>query len=145
LQSNVSSDSNRNDDRALVGECECGAVRYRVADAFLYAANCHCSRCRAATGSAFKAFAGIEREKLEITEGLDTLLVFGEEDLNHTRCAACGSLLFSVVRDGAYVHVAMGTLVGAPSIRPTEHIFVGSKAPWFEITDDLPQFDGYAA
>jgi hypothetical protein len=22
------------------------------------------------------------------------------------------------------------------------HIFVGSKAPWFEITDQLPQFDG---
>jgi hypothetical protein len=29
-------------------------------------------------------------------------------------------------------------------MRPTEHIFVGSKATWFEITDDLPQFDGYA-
>jgi hypothetical protein len=127
------------DDRMLVGECECAAVRYRVADAFLYAANCHCSRCRAATGSAFKAFAGIERSKLEITEGMDTLLVFGEDDLNNTRCAACGSLLFSVVRNGDYVHVAMGSLVDAPSIRPAEHIFVGSKAPWFEITDDLPQ------
>jgi hypothetical protein len=127
------------DDRILVGECQCGAVRYRVADAFLYAANCHCSRCRAATGSAFKAFAGIERKKLEITEGMDTLLVFGEDDLNDTRCAACGSLLFSVVRNGAYVHVAMGSLVDAPSIRPAEHMFVGSKAPWFEITDDLPQ------
>jgi len=23
--------------------------------------------------------------------------------------------------------------------RPTEHIFVGSKAPWYEITDDLIQ------
>ena len=56
------------------------------------------------------------------------------------RCAACGSLLFSVVRDGAYVHVALGSLVNAHGIRPTEHIFVGSKAPWFEITDDLPQF-----
>jgi hypothetical protein len=32
----------------------------------------------------------------------------------------------------------------APTIRPTEHIFVGSKAAWFEITDDLPQFDEYA-
>jgi hypothetical protein len=127
------------DDRMLVGVCQCGAVRYRVADEFLYAANCHCSRCRAATGSAFKAFAGIERKKLEITEGEDILLVFGDEDLNDTRCGACGSLLFSVVRNGDYVHVAMGSLVDAPSIRPTEHIFVGSKAPWFEITDDLPQ------
>ena len=128
----------------LLGKCECGTVRYRVANAFLYAANCHCSRCRAATGSAFKAFAGIEREKLELTDGLDSLLVVGEEASNDTRCRACGSLLFSVVRDGAYVHIAMGSLVDAPSIRPTEHIFVGSKAPWFEITDDLPQFEEHA-
>jgi hypothetical protein len=131
-------------DRVLLGKCECGTVRYRVADAFLYAANCHCSRCRAATGSAFKPFAGIEREKLEITDGRDTLLIVGEATLNDTRCGACGSLLFSVVRDGAYVHVAMGSLVDAPSIRPRHHIFVGSKAPWFEITDGLPQFEEHA-
>jgi hypothetical protein len=46
-----------------------------------------------------------------------------------------------VVGDGAFVHVALGSLVDAPAIRPTKHIFVGSKAAWFEITDDLPQFD----
>ena len=131
--------------RTLAGRCECGAVRYRIPDEFRYAMNCHCSRCRAATGSAFKAFAGIEREKLELTDGADALLVHGEKTLNDTRCAACGSLLFSVVRDGAYVHVALGSLVDAPSIRPTHHIFVGSKAPWFEITDDLPQFDEHAS
>ena len=128
----------------LEGKCRCGAVRYEVADAFRYAANCHCSGCRAATGSAFKAFAGIEREQLEITDGRENLLVIGEADANDTRCGLCGSFLFSVVRDGAFVHVAMGSLVDAPSIRPTEHIFVGSKAAWFEITDDLPQFDGHA-
>jgi hypothetical protein len=124
---------------ALTGKCYCGAVEYRVADEFLYAANCHCSNCRRTTGSAFKPFAGIEREKLEVTDGADKLLVYGEEALNDTHCGVCGSLLYSVVRDGEYVHVAMGTLQDEPSIRPTEHIFVGSKAPWFEITDDLPQ------
>ena len=127
----------------LGGRCECGAVRYRVADEFLYAANCHCSNCRAGTGSAFKPFAGIEREKLELTDGADKLLIWGDASNNHTRCAECGSLLYSVVRDGAYVHVALGSLADAPSIRPTEHIFVGSKAPWFEITDDLPQRQEY--
>jgi hypothetical protein len=127
----------------LEGSCECGAVRYRVEDAFLYAVNCHCSRCRASTGAAFKPFAGIEREKLELTRGVDTLLVFGEENANHTRCGVCGSLLYSVVRDGGYVHVALGSLVDAPTLRPTGHIFVGSKAPWFEITDDLPQAEEY--
>jgi hypothetical protein len=128
----------------LSGRCQCGAVRYQVADEFIYAANCHCSQCRAATGSAFKPFAGIEREQLTISEGEDNLLVFGTDELNDTRCATCGSFLFSVVRDGRYVHVAMGSLVDAPAIQPTGHIFVGSKAPWFEITDDLPQFEEYA-
>jgi hypothetical protein len=126
----------------LRGTCECGAVRYSVDDAFLYAMNCHCSACRAATGSAFKPFAGIEREKLELTAGADKLLVYGDDDLNHTRCATCGSLLFSVV--GARVHVALGSLVDTPTVEPSSHIFVGSKAPWFEITDDLPQHAEYA-
>jgi hypothetical protein len=138
------SDPFRESVSVLAGACECGTVRYRVADAFLYAANCHCARCRAATGSAFKPFAGIERDKLELVSGVDYLLVVGEPELNDTRCRTCGSLLFSVVRNGEYVHVAMGSLVDAPSIRPTEHIFVGSKAPWFEITDDLPQFEEHA-
>src|SRR5436189_909943 len=108
------------EERMLVGACECGAVRYQVPDTFLYSLNCHCSECRAATGSAFKALAGIERDKLTITQGLADVAVFGEEDLNDTRCGACGSFLFSVVRDGAYVHVAMGSLVDAPTIRPTK-------------------------
>jgi hypothetical protein len=46
----------------LAGKCFCGAVQYTVADEFLYSANCHCSDCRRTTGSAFKPFAGIERE-----------------------------------------------------------------------------------
>jgi hypothetical protein len=129
---------------SLRGGCWCGAVRFQVQDEFLYAWNCHCSRCRAATGSAFKALAGIEREKLELTQGGDALLVVGDDALNDTRCSLCGSFLFSVVREGAYVHVGMGSLIDTPSIRVSAHIFVGSKAPWFEITDDLPQFEAYA-
>lgn len=85
----------------LRGKCMCGVVRYEVDDNFRYALNCHCSNCRAATGSAFKPFGGIEREKLELTDGADRLLVFGDDALNDTRCGVCGSLLYSVVRDGA--------------------------------------------
>ena len=129
---------------SLTGGCACDAVRYTVDDAFEYASNCHCSRCRASTGTAFKAFAGIEAHKLILDAGADALFVVGEETANDTRCARCGSLLFSVVRDGAYVHVALGSLRDAPSLRPANHIMVGSKAPWFEITDQLPQYEEYA-
>lgn len=37
----------------------------------------------------------------------------------------------------------MGTLIDTPTIRPSVHIFVGSKAPRFTITDELPQFEGH--
>lgn len=127
--------------RIITGQCFCGAVHYAVADEFRYAANCHCSNCRRTTGSAFKPFAGIPREKLHVTRGEDRLKRFGDDDGHNAHCELCGSLLYSVVREGAFVHVPMGTLVDDPSIRPTAHIFVGSKAPWFQITDDLPQYE----
>jgi hypothetical protein len=128
--------------RTLVGKCLCGAVEYAVSDEFGYALNCHCSNCRRATGSAFKPFAGIERGKLRLAKGEDMLMIFGDPHAAHdVHCKACGALLYSVVREGAFVHVAMGTLVDEPSIRPTAHIFVGSKAAWFTITDNLPEFD----
>jgi hypothetical protein len=130
--------------RTLTGRCLCGAVEYEVADAFDYAMNCHCSNCRRATGSAFKPFAGIERNQLRITRCDKPVSIHGDEEAAHdVHCGACGSLLYSVVRGGAYVHVTMGTLVDEPGIRPSKHIFVGSKAPWYEITDDLPQFDEF--
>ena len=129
--------------KALRGQCLCGDVQYTVADAFLYALNCHCSHCRRATGSAFKAFAGIERHQLQIVQGADRLLIFGGTIDHDAHCGRCGSLLYSQVRDGQYLHVTLGTLVDSPTIRPSAHIFVGSKAPWFTITDDLPQFEEF--
>ncbi len=130
--------------QTLIGKCLCGAIHYAVTDEFKYALNCHCSDCRRATGSAFKAFAGIERRKLEITQGEEQVLIFGDAAANHdVHCKVCGSLLYSVVNEGAFVHVTMGTLVESPSIRPSAHIFVGDKAPWFEITDNLPQHEGH--
>ena len=78
-----------------------------------------------------------------VTQGEDALLVMGTAENNNTSCGRCGSLLFSVVRDGAYVHVTLGTLEGDPGIRPSAHIFVGSKAPWFEMGDDLPRYERF--
>ena len=125
--------------RRLTGMCLCGEVRYAVSDEFWYAQNCHCSQCRRATGAAFKSFGGIERHKLSVTQGADHLLIFGQELVHDARCKTCGSLLYSVFREGTFVHVPLGTLLDTPSIRPSAHIFVGSKAPWFTITDELPQ------
>jgi hypothetical protein len=126
----------------LRGACLCRAVEYEVADAFEYALNCHCSQCRRSTGAAFKPLAGIRRSELKIVRGGDALLNHGGQTAHDVHCRSCGSLLFSVVREGRYVHVAMGTLDDEPAIKPSMHIFVASKASWYDIRDDLPQHDG---
>ncbi|MEZ5277131.1 MAG: GFA family protein [Opitutaceae bacterium] len=135
----MSTPANSIDAHALKGMCYCGAVQFEVADAFSYSLNCHCSDCRRTTGSAFKPFAGILRQELSVTKGQDRLLIYGKEAAHDVHCAVCGSLLYSVVREEKYVHVPLGALVDEPSIRPTAHIWVSDKAPWFTITDNLPQ------
>src|SRR6476619_5224206 len=121
---------------------QCHRVRGRRRVA---AFNCHCSNCRATTGSAFLPWGEIERQKLKVTKGAASLLVIGDADADHeVRCGKCGSLLYWTVREGTYVRVPYGSLVDEPALRPTAHMFVGSKGPWHEILDEVPRHDEYA-
>jgi hypothetical protein len=126
----------------LNGQCSCGEVRFTVENAFEYAFYCHCSRCRLRTGSVFAAIAGIDIDKVEVTSGLDHLLIEGEcADGYGARCCKCHSFLFAAVRERKYMHVSLGMISDIPSRVPDHHIYVGSKAPWYQITDTLPQYE----
>lgn len=125
----------------LSGGCLCGAVHFAVEDAFIYAAYCHCSRCRRRSGSAFTVFGGIEVEKLTLRAGADHLLVAQESPEGYLCfCNGCYSPLYAAVRQRRFFHVQYGALTDTPSKKPDHHIYVGSKAPWHDITDDLPQW-----
>jgi hypothetical protein len=127
----------------LRGRCACRAITYEVADEFVAAYNCHCSRCRASTGSAFLPWGEIEPQKLRVTTGEHSLLLTGDPHGHHaTRCAECFTLLYWTGYEGK-IRVAYGPLVDEPRLKPTAHMFVGSKASWYEILDELPQHDGY--
>ena len=126
----------------IQGQCSCGEVHFSVENTFEYAFYCHCSRCRTRTGSVFAAIAGIAIDKVEVTAGHDSLLLEGEcSDGYGARCSRCHSFLFAAVRERKYMHVSLGVLQGTPSRLPDHHIYVGSKAPWFQITDGLPQYE----
>lgn len=130
----------------LKGHCACHAVEYEVADEFVAAFICHCSNCRAATGSAFLPWGEIERDKLSVTNGAASLTRLGEPGGDHEmRCAECWSLVYwtRTTPEAAYVRIPYGTLADEPALKPMAHMFVGSKAPWYEILDDLPQHDEY--
>lgn len=127
---------------ALRGRCACEAVGYEVADEFVAAFNCHCSNCRATTGSAFLPWGEVDRDKLSVVKGAGSLRVVGDADgVHEVRCRECLSLLYWISPDLRHVRVPYGTLIDEPSRTPAAHIFVASKAPWYEILDDLPRYD----
>jgi len=39
------------------------------------------------------------------------------------------------------LYIALGTVGGDVGCPSGFHQFVGSKAPWYEICDDMPQYD----
>jgi hypothetical protein len=126
--------------RPLRARCYCGAVQLEIEDAFVSAFYCHCSRCRQQTGSAFSALGCIEVEKFAIRSGEDAVSRSqGTADGHSAVCAFCHARLYAIVRQQRFVHIPLGILADTPSVRPSFHIFVGSKAPWYTITDDLPQ------
>ena len=128
------------------GSCLCQGVRYEITGPVGKAAYCHCSRCRKWSGSALLGYAGVPRQHFRWTLGEELLGRFpSSERVFRVFCTRCGSTLAAWPSDPAVesVWVMMGALDDDPGVRPALHIFVGSKAPWFEITDDLPQYDGH--
>lgn len=52
----------------------------------------------------------------------------------------CGSSLYTRFDARPEVYgFPLGTLDSDPGVRPQKRVFVDGKAPWYEITDDLPQ------
>jgi hypothetical protein len=126
------------------GSCLCGAVRYELDGAIPLVVYCHCSQCRRSTGSAFNATTVVESKALRFTEGRDALTAY--ESIPGKRrhfCSRCGStMLTTLAEDREHVRLRLGTVNDPPTQLPGFHIFVGSKAPWYEIRDDLKQFPG---
>jgi hypothetical protein len=126
------------------GSCLCQGVRYEIAGPLGKAAYCHCSRCRKWSGSPLLGYAAVARQDFRWTEGEDLLGRFpSSERVFRVFCTRCGSTLAAWPSDPAIesAWVMMGTLDDDPGVKPALHIFVGSKAPWFAITDDLPQHE----
>lgn len=125
------------------GSCLCGAVRYEITGSFLFLGHCHCSRCRKSHGAAFATWGILEPGQFRWVHGEEAVRRY-ESSPGRERCfcGTCGSPLASM-HGGATGEVVIGTLDDDPGARPREHIFVGSRAPWHEITDTLPRHEGW--
>ena len=103
---------------------------------------CHCSMCRKAHGSAFRARVSVPRALFRFVQGEDLLTSYRSSgDTVRRFCRVCGSPMVNSWDPEPNSHgLAMGSLDDDPGVRARCHVFVGSKAPWYEIADSLPQY-----
>ena len=126
----------------LSGACMCGTIQYEIAGKPRFMYQCHCGKCRAATGASFATNMIVDTDKLKITAGQDRLSAYESSPGKFRHfCSNCGSPIYSHgEQTKQIVSVRCGTLRQDPGMRVAYHAFAASKAPWVEIGDDLPQF-----
>ena len=126
------------------GTCLCGVVAFEFDGPVSEFALDHCSRCRKATGSAFASELVVASDSFRWLRGRAGIRVYQAPIVRSPPayerwfCASCGG---PVPREVAgMVLIPAGLLDVDPDVRPMRHIFVRAKACWFEILDNLPQF-----
>lgn len=125
----------------MKGSCLCGRVRYEIDGELGPAIYCHCRLCRKASGSAFATNASVAAQAFRFVAG-ESLVRGYESSPGQLRkfCSGCGSpILKTNAEQPDTLRIRLGSLDGAPDVSVVGHIFVGSKASWHSIEDDLPQ------
>jgi hypothetical protein len=126
------------------GRCLCGALQYRIEGPFLDMLHCHCSMCRKHHGTPFATWAAAPYASFSWIGDTSSLARYASSERGHRDfCRLCGSVAPIAEESFGMAIVPAGNLTGDPGIRPTKHMFTGSKAKWYTITDDLPQHEEY--
>ena len=122
----------------LQGSCNCGAVKFTLAQPPTDPTACHCTQCRKQSGHFF-ASANLPKSALEVAGAENITWYQSSEKVRRGFCSQCGSWLFwePVFRD--WTSVALGSLESPTEITLERHIFVAHKGDYYAITDGLPQ------
>ena len=128
----------------ISGSCLCGAVSFQLTPPTSFVAHCHCSICRRAHGAAYVTWAGVKSEQLTIVTGLDDLVCYPSSPWAIRRfCRHCGSPLFyNADHLHGEIHVAVASLSWPIDRLPQAHVYFDDHAPWADISDRLPRYDG---
>ena len=125
----------------LTGSCLCGRIRYEIRGKIGPVGHCHCVTCRKAQGGAFVTNAPVRAKYFYLVSSSESVAEF-ESSPGKKRyfCRGCGSPLWSRREsDPDIIRIRLRLLDSDPGRKPLAHIWVSEKAPWYDITDDLPQ------
>ncbi len=122
--------------------CLCGGVRWEITAEPFNAFNCHCKLCRKAHGSAFATYWFVEPEQIRWLSGTDGIVRYRSSHLlTRSFCGTCGSVVPYPSEQGNHWLAPGGCHDDG---KPSDcHVFVAHKAPWFDLTGDLPRHDDY--
>lgn len=123
------------------GSCLCKAVRFEIEGELAPIQVCHCSQCRKAQGGPFATNIPVDEAAFRLLSGQERLKAFeSSPGKRRVFCVDCGSPLYSqsLLVPGV-LRVRAGSLDGTLNTRLLGHAYVGSKANWWPLTDDLPQ------
>lgn len=126
------------------GGCLCGGITYEIRGELLDVVNCHCSMCRKFHGAAFRTRAAVRAADFHWLTGEHLLTAYESSPGEFkTFCRVCGSPMVTRFDDNpSWYGFPLGTLDTDPGVKAAYHIYVGSGAPWHDITDDLPRYEG---
>jgi hypothetical protein len=125
------------------GSCNCGRIAFEIEGDALFMQSCHCTRCRRARGAPHGTNIFFRARQFNWIRGEDLLSDYKlpeAQRYGNSFCSHCGGVMPRVSREHDFVVLPAGCLDTDPPMRPQRHIFTSYKAPWFEITDGLPQF-----
>jgi len=121
--------------------CLCDAVEIEADTEAGLLISCHCRHCRRAHGAAFVTTTPVPDARFRIVRGEDAIGRHGGRFF----CRRCATRLFNRSEDHPGVTMlVVASLDEEPTAAPSMHLNVESKAPWYEIRDDAPRFDGFA-
>ena len=123
------------------GECNCGAVAFRIDTSLRDIYVCHCSICRRYTGSHGIPVVIVANAAFHWLRGEDCISTWEKPDADWQAwfCKVCGSPVPGV-NDSERMFVPAGLISeGAEDLKVAHHIWTGSKAGWDEIGDDGKQ------
>ncbi|NKC00330.1 MAG: GFA family protein [Pseudomonadales bacterium] len=123
--------------------CTCGTFTTTITGSFGDVRYCHCSRCRSKTGTAFTANAKIHRSQWHLDGPPQSITEFEHTPgLYNAFCSRCGTPLYARSdQDPNDIRIRIGGFQGNIDVTITGHVWVNSKATWYEIEDSLRQFD----
>ena len=127
----------------LTGGCQCGAIRYEIAQPPITIYTCHCTDCQRFTSSAFSIGIVVPDDAFRLS-GKETRIVESIADSGRTKrrrvCPDCCTWICGNPSKGSELPgmirvIRGGTLDDTSWLRPTVHFWTRSAQPWVMLPD----------